>query len=337
MAGNVLYIRTDMNEKIATGHMMRCLSVADSAKARGADCIFITADDSARNLIAKRGYDNIVLGTEYDDMESELDWLIPLIMERKIDRLLVDSYSVTENYFYKLGEHLDVYYIDDLNSFPYPVKGVINYSNYAHDDFYHVRYPGTKYYLGCGYAPLREAFKNPEPKNIARNVKNVLLMSGGSDPYGIIPQILEKIPEGKYETLNVICGNYNTRLSEIKEKFGNRKELHVYSKVERIWQLYAEADIAISAGGSTLYELASMGVPTITYSFSDNQIHNVRSFDLDELMPCAGDVRGGNVPSRVAYFLDRLENMDERIEKSRRLQRLVDGKGADRLADVVLN
>ena len=337
MSEKFLYIRTDMNEKIATGHMMRCLSVADSAREKGAECIFITADDSAASLISKRGYDNIVLGSEYDDMDGELEKIIPVMESRNIKRLLVDSYSVTENYFYKLGEHLDVYYIDDLNSFPYPVKGVINYSNYANDDFYPVRYPGTKYYLGCGYAPLRDAFKNPEPKNITRNVKNILLMSGGSDPYGILPRIIESIPAGKYETINVICGSYNNKLAEIKERFEGRKELHVYSRVEKIWQLYAEADIAVSAGGSTLYELASMGVPTVTYSFSDNQIHNVSSFDLDGLMPCAGDVRGGNVPARVYSFIEKLDSMDERLERSRRLQRLVDGKGADRLADVVLD
>ncbi len=336
MPEKTLYIRTDMNEKISTGHMMRCLSVADSAKSKGACCVFITADDSASSLIASRGFENIVLCTDYEDMDGELDRLTGIIKSSGIRKLLVDSYSVTENYLYTLGELLDVYYLDDLNSFPYPVKAVINYSNYAQDDFYPVRYPGTKYYLGCGFAPLRDAFKNPEPKYIARTVKNLLVMSGGSDPYGIIPQILDKIPAGKYETINAICGNYNTRLMEIKERFADRKEIHVYSKVERIWQFYAEADIAISAGGSTIYELASMGVPTVTYSFSDNQIHNVRSFDIDGLMQCAGDVRGGNVPSRILNLLDQLDNMEERQEKSRRLQRLIDGKGADRLADVVL-
>ena len=336
MPEQILYIRTDMNENIATGHLMRCLSVADSAKEKGTDCIFITADDTPAHLIHSRGYDNIVLGTDYSDMDGELDKLTGIIMEKKISRLLVDSYSVTENYFYKLGELLDVYYIDDLNSFPYPVKAVINYSNYAQDDFYPVRYSGTKYYLGCGYAPLRDAFKNPEPKVIGKSVKNVLIMSGGSDPYGIIPKILDEIPEGKYETINVVCGAFNTRLQELKDRYESREEIHLYSQVEKIWRLYWEADIAVSAGGSTLYELASMGVPTVTYSFSDNQIHNVRSFDIDGLMPCAGDVRGGNVPARIVRLLNGLEGMDERQEKSRRMQRLIDGKGADRLAEVVL-
>ena len=106
--------------------------------------------------------------------------------------------------------------------------------------------------------------------------------------------------------------------------------------MQKIWELYEQADVAISAGGSTLYELSSMGVPTITYSFVDNQIPNVRTFDNDELMPCAGDVRGGNVPKRVAQLLEKLDSYEFRSGVTRKLQNVVDGKGADRLAKLIL-
>ncbi len=335
MSEKVLYIRADMNKTISVGHVMRCLSVADAAAHRGIKTIFIGADDEGTSLIKERGHDLIVLGTDWKNMDSELAQLEKLISEKEIDSLLVDSYQVTDTYLRRLNELTDVFYLDDINAFPYPVHAVINYANHADDSTYPVRYPGTRFYLGCGYAPLREAFKDPHPKKINRLVKNILIMSGGSDPYGILDGILGCLQTDKYETINVVCGSYNDDRDSLKAKYADIPSVHILSRVDRIWRFYEQADVAISAGGSTLYELASMGVPTITYSMADNQIPNVRAFDLDGMMPCAGDIRGGNVPARVRKLLDDMDDAAVRTESSRRLQRLVDGNGADRLVDVL--
>ena len=335
MSEKVLYIRADMNAQISVGHVMRCLSVADSAKARGIKTVFISADDNPASLIRERGHELIVLGTDWQNMESELPELEKIIKEQQIDTMLIDTYQVTDTYLRRVNELTRVFYLDDVNAFPYPVYAVINYSNHADESTYPVRYPGTKFYLGCGYAPLREAFKDPHPKKINPTVKNILIMSGGSDPYDMLPQILEAIPLDKYETVNAICGNFNDKLESLKAKYASNPSVHILPRVEKIWRYYEEADIAVSAGGSTLYELSSMGIPTITYSFVDNQIPNVRAFDLDGIMPYAGDARGGNVPGRVAKLLEELDDAAVRNENSRRLQRLVDGHGADRMVDVL--
>ena len=335
MSENVLYIRADMNPHISVGHVMRCLSVADSASERGIKTVFISADDNPASLIKERGHELIVLGTDWKDMDSELPELEKLISEKQIDKILIDTYQVTDTYLRRVNELTRVYYLDDLNAFPYPVYAVINYSNHADESTYPVRYPGTKFYLGCGYAPLREAFKNPHPKKINPSVRNILIMSGGSDPYGIVPAILDSLPLDKYETVNAICGGYSENLDKLKIKYADVPSVHIHPRVDKIWRFYEEADIAVSAGGSTLYELSSMGVPAITYSFADNQIPNVRAFDLDGMMPYAGDVRGGNVPNRVRKLLEDLDDVGVRSENSRRLQRLVDGHGADRMVDVL--
>ena len=224
--------------------------------------------------------------------------------------------------------------MDDVNAFPYPVYAVINYANYAQESSYPVRYPETRFYLGCAYAPLRKAFKDPHPKKINTSVKNILIMSGGSDPYGMLPKILEALPLEKYETVNAICGSYSGQLESLKAKYADVPSVHILPRVDKIWRYYEEADVAISAGGSTLYELSAMGVPAITYSMADNQIPNVRSFDLDGLMPYAGDVRGGNVPGRIRKLLEEMDDAGVRSETSRKLQRLIDGRGADRMTEI---
>ncbi len=336
MAGRKLYIRTDMNEKIATGHVMRCLSVADAAREQGVDSVFITADEGPVSFIESRGYESIVLGSNWEKPESELSAIAEVIRKNSIAKLLVDSYQVTERYLRELNKLTKVFYLDDLNAFPYPVHAVINYANYADDNFYPVRYPGTVYYLGCGFVPLRPEFKKLKHKKINKEIRNLLIMSGGSDPYDIIPGILGAICVDEYSDINVICGRYSKNIATLREKYARHLSVHIHSHVDGIWEFYDEADVAISAGGSTLYELASMGVPTITYSFADNQIANVRSFDRDGLMPYAGDVRGGNVPSRVVTMLEDFSSPDERATVSVKLRSLIDGCGAERFARILL-
>ena len=72
-----------MNLNIGSGHVMRCLSIADAAKDMGIKSVFICSDDSGYGLIKSRGHEVKVLGTHYDDMESELDMILPFIEDEK--------------------------------------------------------------------------------------------------------------------------------------------------------------------------------------------------------------------------------------------------------------
>ena len=112
----MLYIRTDMNVQIATGHVMRCLSIADATRELGEKVIFLLADNHAVEYITERGYETIVLGTKWDDMASELPILLDIIKEKKIQSVLIDSYQVTETYLKSLSEHIKIAYLDDLNA-----------------------------------------------------------------------------------------------------------------------------------------------------------------------------------------------------------------------------
>lgn len=129
-AEHMLYIRADMNETIATGHIMRCLSVADAAKELGSDTTFILADEQAKSLVEGRGYYAIVLGTQWDQMERELPVLKKIIFEHSIQKILIDSYQVTPKYLTELSRLLRITYIDDLNAFHYHVNVIICYANY---------------------------------------------------------------------------------------------------------------------------------------------------------------------------------------------------------------
>lgn len=98
-----------------------------------------------------------------------------------------------------------------------------------------------------------------------------------------------------------------------------------------------KADIAISAGGTTLYELCACGTPTISYAFADNQLDNVKQFQEDGLIDYAGDARIDDIAKNVNQYLKKYQDDWQLHEKkSEKMQEMVDGKGAMRLAEALM-
>ena len=99
-----------------------------------------------------------------------------------------------------------------------------------------------------------------------------------------------------------------------------------------------KCDLAISAGGSTLYELCACGTPTIQYTLADNQLGAARAFSEQGLIPWAGDIRTDMEESFrvIEREMERLSAPGEWEARTAALQRVVDGRGAGRIARALL-
>lgn len=330
----MLYIRTDMNGTIATGHMMRCLAIADALKKRQEDVCFLLADDNAVSLLEKRGHKYWVMGTDWQNMESELPYLEKLISERHISKMLVDSYQVTPRYLKWLQERIWTSYIDDINAFLYPVDGLICYANYWKNFHYESRYAKTELCMGMDYVPLREAFQGCAPKKIRKHVERVLILSGGSDQYDMLRRIVREISGFIDAGIDVICGAYYPHYEAVCGEYRQQGNISFHRAVSNMEDYMKNADIAVSAGGTTLYELCACGTPAISYSTADNQLDNVRQFASDGLIPYAGDAREMRVEGQIAAILQQcMEDREWREERARRMQQMIDGNGAGRIAE----
>ncbi len=164
-------IRADANSIVASGHVMRCVTIARQIVRLGYEVTFFVADEESAGLAGDYmadidGVEIVVLGSDWQNMEGELPVLAKELTEREIRVLLVDSYKVTKGYFKKLSEVCRVAYMDDLGKEAYPVDLLINYSGYYEEIGYDRLYSGTvtgsgeavKMLLGLKYAPLREQF-----------------------------------------------------------------------------------------------------------------------------------------------------------------------------------
>ncbi|MCD7826510.1 MAG: UDP-2,4-diacetamido-2,4,6-trideoxy-beta-L-altropyranose hydrolase [Clostridiaceae bacterium] len=331
----MIYIRADMNDIIATGHIMRCLAIADAVRELGDDVTFITADSKAASLLSEKSYHNIILDSAWNDLEGELPGLCATLKKLDAKCLLIDSYYVTEKYLKEISAIVQTIYLDDLNSFFYPVHGLICYANYWKKFNYHERYTAAELLLGTEYVPLRKEFRSCTPKTIKKEIENVLIVSGGSDNENTIRRLLCSFERIDIKQICVVCGIYYKDFDGLINDFGCNKKIDIRRNAANIKDYFESADLVFSAGGSTLYELCACGTPTVSFALADNQINNVRQFADDGLIPYIGDVREIDISQNVPEIVKKM-TYEMRCKISGKMQKVVDGKGAMRIAEFLL-
>lgn len=372
----MVVIRADANSKIGMGHVMRCLSVADALLKRGEEVLFVTADDTPVPLLTKKGVPYRVLHTDYADMEAELPGLLCILQEltqraelpeevlsrmssqRKDIAILVDSYYVTEKYLAALKKRITTIYMDDIYAFSYPVDMLINYNIYGEEMGYEkdAAFADTKLLLGANYVPLREEFSAgagyvQSRKELSLGAANVtpaeeggiLITTGGSDSFNLAGQLLMEAM--KYDALkekeyHVVSGSLNPHIGELQALAQKHENIHIHCNVTNMAELMAESEVALSAGGSTLYELCAMGVPVIAFSFAENQERLVQTFVKRGIAQYGGNYRtdGNKMIQNTIAGLEKLCG-DEALktEYRRKALQLVDGRGAERIAEALLS
>jgi len=330
-------IRTDGNPSIGTGHIMRCLSLADAIQKCKENIVFVTVDSSAKDIVEQRGYECIILQTKYNRLEDELPILLPWLKKFRPNCVLLDSYFVTSNYMKTVQREVPLIYMDDLNTFDYPADLVINYMLYAKQFVYP---PNKRYLLGPKYALLRKEFQDVPKRTEFGLVRHVLVSAGGADPGRVtlecIRYLLEHEKSGDF-VYHIILGSMNQDTTAIENLSEGQGQIVLHRQITDMCSLMQVCDVAISAGGTTLFELCACGVPTVTYVLADNQMMNAAAFAEAGLMLNAGDIRGDVFcAERLFKLLDTLvSDCTLRRKMAGRMQNLIDGHGAERLAEKI--
>ena len=338
---NVL-IRADGNEKIGSGHIMRTKSIANELKGLGAKVLYALADERGKRLINNE-FQSVVLSSNYECLDDEINALSSVVKEQKIKLILLDSYFVTPKYFKELKKLAKVAYIDDLDAFAYECEALINYGAFFDKNEYKARQNlAKKHFLGSEFAPLRAEFRNSQKSYKNTQKKQVLLTTGNTDLLGIMPRLLEAfLSDESLKNLEflAISGAFNEHENKLLALSAKHKNIKVLKSPENMAQIMAEADFVLSAGGSTLYELASLAKAVICFSIAANQ-NNIKSWADTGAMLYAGDAKADS-HSVVTKSLNLLKSLlnDENLAKTlgQKAHFFVDGKGAIRLAKELLN
>ncbi len=353
-------IRADGNAKIGAGHLMRCLTIGaavrrlngEAHRSCGEEIVFFCADEDSAGLVESRGFRAEVLHTDYRRMDGELAaWDARVEGTRNI--ILVDSYYVTAAYLGGIGKFGAVYLMDDMQREAYPVNGVINYNLFANPQVYRRLYGGasgssrdTAYrdgrtvydrdvrcFLGGEYVPLREQFRNVE-YHVGDSVKDVLITTGGGDADNIAGAVLDELYRENI-TYHVLIGRFSPHFESWQRRAEETRNIRMYFDVQNMAALMRRCDLAVSAGGSTLYELMAVGVPFICFSYAENQEALTEYMGNTRTAGYAGAWHkdGSGTRERMKQLFDLMcEDGALRKQYSDRGRSLIDGQGADRLA-----
>lgn len=341
----MIWIRADANSEIGTGHVMRCLSVAAALQACGEEVCFLLADASAVMLLEERKQKYIILHTDFKQMEGELPDLRKLAKEQKPAACLIDSYFVTPEYLECLGGLCRTVYMDDVFRFPYAVDMLINYNIYG-DSLPYREQPGKdseEFLLGTSYAPLRQEFCTDTKEAVREHAKNVLITTGGSDKYNLAGKILRAVMEDAETSklqYHVVSGAFNAYFSDLKDLEKKYPNIQIHQNVTNMAELMRTCDMALTAGGSTMYELCAVGVPIICFSFVDNQERIVETFVKKEMVCYGGNylLEKEAMTEQIVHYLKKLAaNPKLRAMYAKKERNLVDGRGATRIAKALLS
>lgn len=340
----MVVFRADGNERIGTGHVMRCLSIADAFTRRGETSLFVTADSAMEAVIRQRGYEVRVLGSAYDCMEKELPGMGELLHACRSDTIVVDSYYVTDTYLRGLKACGTVAYLDDRAAFAYPVDILINYNAFGPEVDYGTLYQEKppRLLLGVGYAPLRKAFCAVEKRTQPLHCRDILISTGGADPIHLTMDLVSHVkrvgPQGE-RIWHFLIGGMNPDKERIAAAAEGCDCIRLHCGVSDMKALICACDAAVSAAGSTTYEICACGVPMITYVLADNQKPGAEAFEKLGLAWSCGDVRKmKDAPEQIYAAVEALcEDYDGRNAMGEQMQKLVDGRGADRIAEAILH
>lgn len=333
----MLYIRADGNAQVGMGHVMRCLAIAAAMKKKP---VFVTACAECRPIIEERGYSVIVLPTDYRKMEEELTFLEDIVAENPVSAderhvFLVDSYQVTEGYFRELGRLGAVACLEDMGV-SYPVELLINYNLYGPDLKYE---EGLYTLLGTAYVPLRREFAENCDYKVRKQVNNVLISTGGGDPFfaaaGFLEVFLKEWQGSDNPVFHVVSGPMNTYVGELKERYGKVPCVRIHEKVSDMKELMEQCDVALAAAGSTVYELCSVGIPMICFYFAENQRRGAERLAEKAEIINAGNYaeNAGETAERACRALKKyISDYEYRCRLWSRERQLVDGQGAMRIA-----
>ena len=347
---NVL-IRADAGAAVGSGHLMRMLALAGGCRKIGFQVTF--AINKIPGTISKKIHDagcDTVLMTSSAGSQNDAAETLSLANGINADWVVLDGYCFDDEYQETVKpDRSRLMVIDDFgHAEHYHADLLLNQNAYADASRYH-ELPDTRVLCGIRYTMLKPEFEandnqSSEPPRARRTAKRILVTMGGSDSENFtlpVMQALAQIDGCRVADLNVDCvigPNFahedTLRTFERSSDFNFR----IHRNVDRMDVLMKEADLAVTAGGSTCYELAKLGVPAIAIPTADNQVAVVKDLAKRNTL-CrfrASEVQRDlktNEQSKLSKFIKtQIDDADHRQMMSDAGRKLIDGLGVNRVA-----
>lgn len=353
-------LRTDASIQIGTGHVMRCLTLADALVSQGHQCHFVCREHQGHlgELIIRKGHaltllplpensSQKILGNPDDDYASWLCVPWPVDAEQtlqamagtRVDWLVVDHYALDARWEQQLADAAEkIMVIDDLTNRAHQCDLLLDQNVLEpciEKKYKKLVNQSCKLLLGPQYALLR-----PEYGNLAKilperdgNVSRILIFVGGSDPYDLTTKFVNVLdqPEFRDLSLDVVLGANHPSPKYVNNLISSRPKTRIYSNLDSLAALMIRADLMLGAGGSTNWERMCLGLNSIIVSVAENQYKVNDILQTKGLLCFLGSVDRLDNEAIVKSLKESIVAPEELRYRSGEMRSLVDGKGANKV------
>jgi UDP-2,4-diacetamido-2,4,6-trideoxy-beta-L-altropyranose hydrolase len=272
-----LVFRADATETIGTGHIMRCIALGQAWQDRGGKVTFVSAcGEAVRNRIEAEGFDVVPVDHPCPHPSDRI-LLERVLASAKAPWLVIDGYHFDGAYQRRFrGAGRRVLVVDDMNHLPeYHAHILVNQNIHA-PSFQYPCDPETDFLLGCRYVLLRKEFleNRPPERPTPERAKRILVTMGGADASNATRKVVQalKLLNDPGLRVKVIVGPANPHRISLEGELENAPfHWELLPSALDMPSIMAWADMAISAGGSTCWELAFMRVPFAVLVLAENQ------------------------------------------------------------------
>jgi UDP-2,4-diacetamido-2,4,6-trideoxy-beta-L-altropyranose hydrolase len=341
-----LLFRVDATAKIGTGHMIRCLALAQAWQARGGEAGFLGHYESEelRRRILYENFDLTSFEQCYPD-PFDFEYTVDLLHQLSSNAETRDTWIVVDGY------HFDPVYRNQIEDTGYPLlviddygysnccaNVVLNQNFSSNPSLYKNCSPRTVLLLGPQYSLIRREFQawRIQRREFPEVAQRILVTMGGTDPDNLTLEVLKILRGLKLPGLEVkvVIGPANPNLSLIKEECARaRPNFQFLFSVKNMPELMDWSDLAIIQAGGTLWESLFMGCPIISYASNDFQKRVLERLDGMGVVKYQGYSDQIDQQSLLSSIYALALSQERRKEMFELGTNIIDGKGADRVLD----
>lgn len=354
--------RCDASLDIGTGHVIRCLTLADEMRHRGFECWFICRElpGNLISLIRERGYEAMILPvTEAEkpltgygqwltvSIEQDASQTIDILDRMKpMDWLIVDHYAIDVEWEQLVAAHVkQIMVIDDLANRHHHCEIILDQTFGRREEDYLSLVSGQPRFLcGAQYSLLRPAFQGAREHSLSRRetagLNHILVSLGGVDRDNAtakVLQILERSSLASDIKITVVMGRSAPWIAEVQELAqASRFRCLVRAGVDDMAELMSQADLAIGAVGATAWERCAVGLPSLVTVLAENQVYALQQ--LQRSGAVMAFTLDSGAPESLNTLIQLLTARPELIsEMSAKAACVTDGAGCAKVADVLVS
>lgn len=330
---NIL-IYTYANHQMGMGHVYRMSTLGSFLKKREHDILFFIPDwEEGVTKIFQEGWSQISI--PINQFENEIHYKKKL-HNLRFDCIIVDALNVSEPI---------------MNIFREKTNLLISFDNIGHGRFLtdiliNVLYkrppplPAPKFEINSySHIIISNEFGeiHQKEKLIQKTIQKILITQGGSDTYGVVPQLIDVINTTNNAIEYFIFigpGFKHYEELELSVKKSALK-IHIIKNLTDPWNLFFDMDLAISAGGMTLFELLCLGIPTITTTQEIKELETINDLTKNNLIINLGYFDETKKEQISSLISDLNRDYGKRLMLSTNSKKYMDGKGCERIADLI--